>query len=426
MPSEADGGADPSPSRPFSCSVLAVGTELLLGQVVDTNSAFIGERLARAGIDSHLHVHVGDNHGRIVGALRMLLAASDGVIVCGGLGPTQDDITREAIAEVLGVGLVRDTGMVERIGAMFRSRGRTMAASNLSQADRPEGATFVLQELGSAPGLVCPTANGKVVYAVPGVPSEMREMVERAVIPDLQARAGPRSVILSRMLRTWGAPESTLAELIAERVDRQTNPTIAFLASAIEGIKVRLTAKAADEPSATALLDAEEGKLRAILGPLVFGVDEESMEKAVGDMLAAEGLMLGVAESLTAGLVGSRLAEVPGSSEWFKGSIVAYDSQVKFDLLDVPEGPVVCGPAASAMATGARRVLRADVGLGVTGVAGPTTQDDQPVGTVFTAVDLDGEVEVKEHHLPGDRQLVRQLAAISVVDQLRRRLIDRG
>jgi len=402
-----------------------VGTELLLGQVVDTNSSFIGERLALAGIDSHLHVHVGDNLERIADALRMLLSASDAVIVCGGLGPTQDDITREAIAAALGVPLVRDPAMVDRISALFAGRGRQMAPSNLRQADLPEGSAFVLQEVGTAPGLVCP-ADGGVVYAVPGVPSEMREMIERAVIPDLQGRAGPRSVIVSRMLRTWGAAESTLAELIAVRVDRQTNPTIAFLASGIDGIKVRLTAKAPDMEAATVVLDAEEAELRALLGPLVFGVDDESMETAVGSLLVAQGLTLGVAESLTGGLVGSRLAEVPGSSGWFRGSIVAYDSEVKFDLLDVPVGPVVTAEAAATMATGARRVLKADVGLGITGVAGPATQEDRPVGTVFTAVDLDGEVDGRELHLPGGRQLVRQLAAISLVDQLRRRLLERA
>ncbi|HEX7276979.1 MAG TPA: CinA family nicotinamide mononucleotide deamidase-related protein, partial [Acidimicrobiales bacterium] len=374
MPSEAGAPAAAAPAprpRPFSCSVLAVGTELLLGQVVDTNSAFIGERLARAGIDSHLHVHVGDNLGRIVTALGALLSASDAVIVCGGLGPTQDDISREAIAAVLGVALVRDAGMVERIGEMFARRGREMAANNLRQADRPEGAEFVLQQIGTAPGLVCAAPGGKVIYAVPGVPAEMEEMLERSVVPDLQQRAGSRSVIVSRMLRTWGTAESTLAELIGDRVDRQTNPTIAFLASGIEGIKVRLTAKAHDGEEATALLDAEEAELRAVLGPLVFGVDDESMEKAVGDLLGAQGLTLGVAESLTGGMVGSRLAEVPGSSEWFKGSIVAYAREVKFELLGVPEGPVVSREAAAAMASGAARVLKADVGLGVTGVAGP-------------------------------------------------------
>ncbi len=402
-----------------------MGTELLLGQVLDTNSDFLGEQLARAGIDSHFQTRVGDNQGRIAAAVRLALLRSDAVVMCGGLGPTQDDITREAIAEALGVRLERDPDMVRRITEMFERRGRRMVESNLRQADRPEGASFIPQETGTAPGLVCPTQDGGVVYAVPGVPAEMREMVERTVIPDLIGRAGPRSVIVSRMLRTWGAAESTVAEIVAPRVDRQTNPTIAFLASAVEGIKVRITAKAPDQEAATQLLDREEAELRALLGDLVFGVDDQSIEWTVGRMLVERGLMLGVAESLTGGLVASRLAEVPGSSEWFRGSVVAYASQVKYDVLGVPEGPVVSADAAAAMARGVRKVLDADVGLGVTGVAGPTTQEGQPVGTVFTAVDLEGDVTVSESHFPGDRSLVRQLSAVSLVDQLRRRLLER-
>jgi nicotinamide-nucleotide amidase len=252
----------------------------------------------------------------------------------------------------------------------------------------------------------------------------MQEMLERAVIPDLQRRSGTRQVILSRMLRTWGMTESGLAELIADRVEAQTNPTIAFLASGIEGLKLRLTAKAADFAEASRLLDAEEAALRAILGDLVFGVDDQNMEKVVADLLVERKLTLGVAESLTGGLVGSRLAETEGASAWFRGSIVAYDSQVKFDLLGVPEGPVVSAEAARAMAEGACRALQASVGLGITGVAGPTTQDDQPVGTVFMAVALDGRTDVAERHMPGSRQLVRQLATISLLDMLRRRLLN--
>jgi nicotinamide-nucleotide amidase len=303
-----------------------------------------------------------------------------------------------------------------------------MAANNARQADRPEGAQFIPQVRGTAPGLICPApgdgGGDGVVYALPGVPHEMQEMLERAVIPDLQRRSGTGQVILSRMLRTWGMTESGLAEMIADRVDAQTNPTIAFLASGIEGLKLRLTAKAADFAEASRLLDAEEAALRAILGDLVFGVDDQNMEKVVADLLTERKLTLGVAESLTGGLVGSRLAETEGASAWFRGSIVAYDSQVKFDLLGVPEGPVVSAEAARAMAEGACRALQASVGLGVTGVAGPTTQDDQPVGTVFMAVALDGRTDVVERHMPGSRQLVRQLATISLLDLLRRRLLN--
>ena len=412
------------------CEVLAVGTELLLGQVVDTNSAYIGERLAMAGVNCHFQTKVGDNQARIADALRIALDRSDAVIVCGGLGPTSDDITREAIAETLGVGLVRDPAMVERIRTLFQARQRDMAGSNARQADLVEGATFIPQERGTAPGLIVPVGDtGKVVYAIPGVPFEMREMLDRAVLPDLRRRSGSAAVILSRMVRTWGLPESTLGEMVAGRVaalEAAGNPTLAFLASGIEGIKVRITAKAATEADATRVLDGEEAELRAVLGDIVFGVDDQGMERVVADLLLAQGLTLGVAESLTGGLVGARLAETEGASRWFRGSVVAYDSRVKFHLLGVPEGPVVSAEAAEAMATGACRALKADAGIGVTGVAGPTTQDDQPVGTVFMAVAVDGKVESVRVHFTGDRQHIRQFSTISLLDMLRRRLLARA
>jgi nicotinamide-nucleotide amidase len=409
------------------CDVVAVGTELLLGQIVDTNSAWIGEQLAVAGVDSHFQVRVGDNLGRIVLALREALARSEAVITCGGLGPTQDDITREAIAEVLNVPLRRDPVLAGRIRAMFEARGRPMTDNNLRQADVPEGVTTIPQTRGTAPGLICPVGH-KVIYAVPGVPHEMEDMVQRAVLPDLRARAGSTATIRSRTLRTWGLAESALADLIAPRLealDRTGNPTIAFLASGIEGIKVRITAKARDETAAGALLDAEESELRALLGDLVFGIDDEAMEVAIARLLIDAGLTLGLAESVTGGLVGARLTAVPGASDWFQGSIVAYDSAVKHRLLEVPDGPVVSEQAATAMATGAARLLAADVGLGVTGVAGPSEQDGQPVGTVWMGLAIDGQAEAVKVQLPGDRDRVRQFAAISLLDLLRRRLVER-
>ncbi len=411
------------------CEVVAVGTELLLGQVVDTNSAWIGEHLARAGIDSHFQVKVGDNHARIVAAIVGALARSDAVICCGGLGPTQDDITRNAIAAVMGVPLRRDEAVAEVIRAMFASRGRAMTGNNLRQADVPVGATVITQTRGTAPGLICPVGD-QVVYAVPGVPHEMREMVGRAVVPDLQRRSGTTATILSRTLRTWGLSESGLAEIVAPRVDALEaggNPTIAFLASGMEGIKVRVTAKATDSTRRpTALLDHEEAALRTLLGDVVFGVDDESMEVAVATLLRKAGLSLGLAESLTGGLVGARITAVPGASEFFRGAIVSYSSEVKHVVLGVPEGPVVSEAAAEAMAVGAARVLGADVGLAVTGVAGPTEQDGQAVGTVWLGLALDGRASATLVHLPGARSQVRQLATISLLDLLRRRLIARS
>jgi nicotinamide-nucleotide amidase len=411
------------------CEVVAVGTELLLGQIVDTNSAWIGEALATAGIDSHLQTKVGDNLDRIVLALRTALARSDAVICCGGLGPTQDDITREAIAVVMGVALSRDSAMVSSIREIFAARGREMVPSNERQADRPAGASFIPQTRGTAPGLICPVGH-KVIYAVPGVPYEMEEMVTRAVVPDLVVRSGSSATIQSRVLRTWGLAESTLAERVAPRfsaLDGQPGaPTIAFLASGMAGIKVRVTVKAASPSVASALLDAEEKELRALIGDVVFGVDDDTLESVVGSLLVARGSSLGVAESLTGGLIGARLTSVPGASNWFRGSIVSYASAVKHAVLGVPDGPVVSEEAAAAMAAGAARVLGADVGLGITGVAGPDAQEDQPVGTVCFGLLVDGVTTTARMVLPGDRERVRQFATAHLLDMLRRRLVAGG
>ena len=408
--------------------VLAVGTELLLGQITNSNAAWIGEQLALAGVDCHHHTVVGDNHDRMVAAIRACLARSDALIVSGGLGPTQDDITREAIAEVMNVELVRDEQIVERIRKMFASRNREMPESNARQADVPRKATVIEQKLGTAPGLICPVGN-KVIYAVPGVPYEMEEMLTRAVLPDLRRRAveagEEEATIRSRVLRTWGLSESAVAEMVGPRVEALEGAgrvTLAFLASGIEGIKVRITAKAPDEAAATAALDAEERELRSLLGQAVFGVDEQGIEDVVGRLLEDRGWTVGVAESVTGGMVASRLVDVPGSSGWFKGGVVAYDSEVKFGVLGVPRGPVVTGEAAEAMAAGVAKLLGADVGLATSGVAGPDKQEGVEVGTVFVGIYLDGATHSVELHLPGDRARVRSLGTISALDALRRRL----
>lgn len=427
------------------CEVVAVGTELLLGQITDTNSSWIGEQLALVGIDSLRQTKVGDNMGRIVEVIGEAVDRADAVIVCGGLGPTQDDITRDAIARVMGVDLELDDEVAARIEAMFGGRGRRMPMNNLRQAEVPVGATAIADpQPGTAPGLICPfTRPGpdgepveKVVYAVPGVPYEMMEIVTRAILPDLQRRAGLTAVIKSRTLRTWGESESGLAEQLADEIialDRAAAAgesagavTIAFLASGIEGLKVRLTAKGETAAEADALLAAEEARVRAILGPdLVFGTDDDTMESVVLDLLAAQGLTLGLAESLTGGLVASRITDVPGASKVFRGSVVSYATEVKDDVLGVTVRPVVSAAAAEAMATGARRVLGADVGLALTGVAGPDEQDGERPGTVFVGLDLGGAVESVRLQLPGDRPRVRQFSTISALGLLRARLAAR-
>jgi nicotinamide-nucleotide amidase len=408
------------------CSVVAVGTELLLGQIVDTNSSWIGEQLAANGIDSLLQVKVGDNHQRIVDVVRSALREADAVIMCGGLGPTHDDLTREAIAEVMGVDLVMHDDIAQVIRNIFESRGRRMADNNLQQAMVPVGATVIHQTRGTAPGLLCPVGD-KVIYAVPGVPHEMQDMMERAILPDLRTRSGDTSVIASRVIRTWGESESGLNERlnpIIAQLEEIGNPTLAFLASGWEGIKVRLTAKGADSQQAHAVLDEWQAKVLEVVGDVVFGFDADNMESVVLNLLREQGLTLGLAESVTGGLVSGRLTSIPGASDVLRGSVVSYASEVKFDLLDVPRGPVVSEAAAIAMAEGARRVLGADVALSLTGVAGPAEQDGQPVGTLCIAVAMNGRSTVSTTlRMPGLRDQMRQMSVISALDFLRREIL---
>jgi nicotinamide-nucleotide amidase len=404
--------------------VVAVGTELLLGQIVDTNSSWIGEQLALAGIDSHFQTKVGDNPDRIRAVLELALERSDAVIVCGGLGPTQDDLTRDVIAEVMGVELVHDPDLVARIEAMFG--GRTMPVNNLRQAQVPVGASTLSVMPGTAPGLCAPVGD-KVIYAVPGVPWEMKAMIEGDVLPDLKRRAGITSVIHSRTLRTWGESESGLAERLhdeIERLDREGGVTLAFLASGIEGLKVRMTAKAETDEAVALLLDDEEARVRAILGDdLVFGLDDQTMEAAVLDLCAQRGYTLATAESLTGGLIGARITDVPGASAVYRGSVVSYATDVKFSLLGVPEGPVVSEAAVVAMARGVCRVLGADVSVAVSGVAGPEAAEGEPVGSVWMATAIGDDVVATHVQWPFDRDRIRQFTTITVMNALRLRLL---
>ncbi|MEY2996340.1 MAG: hypothetical protein RLZZ39_1165 [Actinomycetota bacterium] len=407
------------------CSVVAVGTELLLGQIVDTNSSWIGEQLAANGIDSLLQFKVGDNQSRIVSIVERALQEADAVIMCGGLGPTHDDLTRDAIAEVMGVALRHDEAVAETIRTMFASRGRRMPDNNLRQAMVPEGATIIPQTRGTAPGLMCPVGD-KVIYAVPGVPHEMYDMMERAILPDLRRRNGDVGVIVSRVIRTWGESESGLNErldrVIAE-LEEIGNPTLAFLASGWEGLKVRLTAKGETETEARAVLESWEKRVLEEVGDFVFGYDGDNMEAVVIRRMTELGLTLAVAESVTGGLVSGRLTSIPGASHVLHGSVVSYASAVKHDVLRVPPGPVVSEAAAVAMADGVRRLLGTDIGLSLTGVAGPTEQDGQPIGTLWVGLSRGGaETTAALFRLPGQRDPMRQMAVISALDLLRRSL----
>lgn len=402
--------------------IVSIGTELLLGDVIDTNSAWLARELTSVGIDLCHRVTVGDNLVRIRQTLEQAIVRADAVIVTGGLGPTPDDITREAIAEVMGVSLVRIPEIEELITSIFRSRHRDMPDSNLRQADVPEGAEWIEQRLGTAPGLICPVGE-RVIYALPGVPHEMEEMFTRAVLPDLHKRSDHKGVIVSRVIKTWGAGESTVADLIAERVDKQSNPTIAFLAGGGE-IKVRLTAKAPSRDEAMALIAEEEEVVTELLGELAFGVDNETLASALGKAAKAKGLHIAVAESLTGGMVGSAIVDVPGASEWFIGSAVVYTNHAKASLLGIDTSLIETHGAVSAecargMAEGSRRLFGADVALACTGEAGPHPSE-AGVGQVYFAVSTSSDTRSIGLYLPGDRERIRLYSTSTLLDFARR------
>jgi nicotinamide-nucleotide amidase len=416
--------------------LLAIGSELLLGDHVDTNSAWISSRLAEIGVDVHRHVTIGDNPERLVAALAEAVERADAVIVTGGLGPTQDDLTRQAVARVAGVALERRQELVDRLRAHFARGGREMPENNLVQADVPAGAR-VLDPVGSAAGFAVEVpgrGSPSTVWCVPGVPWEMEEMVARDVVPALREIAGSATVV-SRLVRTAGMAESAVAELcgpLLDRLEEAGNPTLAFLASKGE-TRVRVTAKAPTRDEAVALMQPVVDELLVVLGDGVAGVDDEGTEHALGRLLAARGWTLGVAESVTAGGLGARIVRVPGASAWFRGGLAVYATDLKASLAGVDEallahvGPVA-PEVAEALAVGARERLSADVGLAVVGVAGPTEQGGQPVGTVVVASALpDGTVEHRRRVLPSPRRVdVQEWGAGMALDHLRRRLAQGG
>jgi nicotinamide-nucleotide amidase len=408
--------------------ILAVGTELLLGQIANTNARWMSEALSGVGADVLHHQAVGDNLDRIVEAIRLAATRADVVIVTGGLGPTQDDITRDALAVVMGAPMVRHAELEDLLREKFRAFGRReMPESNLRQADVPEGARYITPSRGTAPGLVADLPDGTRVYAVPGVPEEMVEMMEGTILPEL-AEAGS-GVVRSRVLRCAGIGESALAERVEDLFSGSTNPSIAFLASSGE-VKVRVTVKATTIEEAERLIEPFAEEVRRRIGDDVFTSEDESLEEAVVRLLGAAGATVACAESITGGGVGARITSVPGASEVFVGSAVVYRNDAKRAILGVSEetlegpGPV-SEPCAREMAAGARRVFGADLGLSLTGAAGPESHGGAPPGVIWIALDGLSVAHARGFQVPGERDRVRRWAEQAALDLLRRHLESR-
>lgn len=407
---------------------LAIGTELLLGQIANTNAKEIATRLAESGFTHLNQAVVGDNAGRIETAIREASERADALIITGGIGPTADDITRDAVASVAGVSLAYDRTYEHVLRERWtRLRpDRPFPESNLRQAFRPEGAHIVVNPKGSAPGFRIRIGDCWV-FALPGVPAEMLDMVDELVLPFLRAEAGEGRVVVSRVLRSWGMSEAKVGEELQELFDKSENPTIAFLASAGE-IKIRVTALAETDAEAQAIIAPVEREVRDRIGGRIFGVDDETVERVIRRELEQRGWTIGTAESATGGLVGRRLTSLPGASETFRGSVVAYASDLKSSILGVPEATinehgVVSEATAEAMAEGARSVLGVDVAVAVTGSAGPEPLE-QPVGTMIVAVATPTSSTVRTLHLPGDRERVRAYTATAALHLVLRAILE--
>lgn len=408
--------------------IISVGTELLLGQIVDTNAVYLSNLLSEYGIDLYYRITVGDNASRLSDALRTSLSRADLVFTIGGLGPTQDDLTKETVAQVVGDEMVLDEEIASRIRAYFAARGIEMPYTNLKQAMVPKRGRSFPNPLGTAPGAAFETEDGKAVIILPGPPKEFVAMVDECVVPYLREKVGQcSSVIKSRVLRLTGIGESSVEEAVKHLLKSQ-NPTVAPLASPGE-VRLRITAKADSPDQAEAMINEMESELVAILGHHVFGRDDETLERVVVESLIARKITLAVAESCTGGLIANRITDVPGCSASFLAGVVSYSNEAKKELLGVPEELLarhgaVSEPVARAMAEGVRKVTGADIGLSTTGIAGPTGgTETKPVGLVFIGLATANGTDVQRHQFFGARSDIKFRASQAALDMLRMSLI---
>jgi nicotinamide-nucleotide amidase len=410
-----------------SAEIITIGTEMLLGQLVDTNTAVIARALAEIGVDVRRETSVGDNEASIAAAVVDAIGRAEVVVCAGGLGPTVDDMTRGAVAAALERPLVLDPESNRHLEAMFARLKRPMAENNRVQAYFPQGAEPLPNPHGSAPGFVV-ERDGRAVLALPGPPRELQPMLHDHAVPWIERRFTPNAVLVTRVLRTAGVGESDLDARIAELFRAQKNPSIAMLAH--PGlVDVKVTAKAATRGAAHAMIAELEPAIRARLGDCVYGVDGETLESVAGALLRRRGMTLAIGESCTGGAVAAAIASVPGASAYFRGGVVAYANEAKCRLLDVAPDLIdrygaVSEEVAGAMAVGAQASLRADVGISVTGIAGPDGgTPEKPVGLVYIGLALpDGSVSIRRLDWPGSRDAIQRRAVVAALASLWRAL----
>ncbi|MGA1621813.1 MAG: competence/damage-inducible protein A [Synechocystis sp.] len=415
----------------MSAEIICIGTELLLGEILNSNSQYLAQALANLGIPHYYQTVVGDNPERIKAAIAIAIKRANILIFTGGLGPTPDDLTTATIADFFQTPLVENAAVIEDIAAKFAQTGREMTPSNRKQALIPVGAQVLENPKGTAHGMIWQPQPGVLILTFPGVPSEMHAMWETVAVPYLKQQGWGKEIIYSRVLRFRGIGESALAEKVVDLFDLQ-NPTVAPYAGKGE-VRLRVSCKAPSEAEAQQLMTPIIAKIQAIAGLDYFGQDEDTLASVVGDLLQQQGQTLAVAESCTAGGLGAMLTEQPGSSAYFWGGIIAYDNRVKERLLQIDpqllqEHGAVSGAVAAAMAMGVKQQLGTDWGVSITGIAGPGGgTPEKPIGTVYIGI-ADPQNQVSHYHCQfGDRRgrvLTRYLSACQGLDLLRRQLLN--
>jgi nicotinamide-nucleotide amidase len=411
----------------MKCEILSIGSELTSGQNLDTNSQWLSRRLAEIGIPVGWHTTVADDLDANVEAFRIAAGRARLVLATGGLGPTQDDLTREALARAGGVELVLDQGMLARIEEMFRRRGRSMPERNRVQALFPAGAEPIPNDRGTAPGFWM-RLGGCDVAAMPGVPPEMYHMYETQVRPRLLALGLGGGVLVQRKINAFGAGESAVEAKLFDLTRRGHVPEVGITVGDAT-ISLRILARAPSPEEAQTQIAPVERTIRERLGELVFGVDEEDLQDVVVRLLAEKRRSLAVAEGVTGGLVAERLTSVPGAGAWFRGGVIAYDNRLKVELLAVPqelldEKGAVCAEVAEGMAVGCRTRLRSDLAVSTVGVAGPhDLGPERPVGLVFVGLAWEGGASAVQFSWTGTRTEVQRRTAKLALNRVRLYLV---
>lgn len=415
----------------MTAEIICVGTEMLLGDILNSNAQYLAQQLAQLGIPHYYQTVVGDNPERLKEVIEIAASRVQILIFTGGLGPTPDDLTCETIADFFGVPLKERADIIEDIAEKFAQRGRVMSANNRKQALIPQGAEILPNPTGTAPGIIWQPRPGLTIFTFPGVPSEMYQMWTQTAVPFLKSQGWGKEIIYSRSLRFWGIGESALAEKVAPYFNL-TNPTVAPYAGKGE-VRLRISAKATDSTTAEALITPIEKQLIEIAGLDYYGANDDTLASVVGNLLRSSGETLSIAESCTGGGLGQMLTEIPGSSDYFWGGVIAYDNSVKIGLLgvnpeDLEKFGAVSAIVAEQMAAGVKNRLSTTWGLSITGIAGPTGgTETKPVGLVYIGLAGPGdEVTSFEHHLGTirGRSLIRYVGANSALDNLRRRLLS--